>query len=145
MFKKNLKITIVLVVLLAVAYLHSRYLYTSVLPTEKPQDAIFYIAEGYTGGLDSVPLVLPKDNSTIVTVNGLQVYFDNSASWQSATSGAEPTCTVGRPKIRINANITLTKATTWPSVVGADKMEPVEYYLAHVNKIHNVSIRYQGC
>lgn len=135
------KIGIVLVaaaVAVGAWYYNANYAYTKLTTIHKAQDAVFYVALGYAGGLNDTPLVLPRDNSTVMHLNDKEIYLD-TATAQDVLAVADASSPCSRPKIRVFANVALATTTGWrSSIPGEDARYPEEYYMVKINKLYGV-------
>ena len=125
-------------------YMHR---YTKISPIEnQTQNAIFYITLGYTGDLGGAPVISPRDNMTRVTINNVPLYFNDKQLDKVKEVGRVPTCTVGRPLIRVSAAVTLTKESGWSEPIpGEEEGFSKESYELSLNKIHGISVRDKPC
>lgn len=116
------------------------------LQTE-PQDAVFYIAYGWTGGMGGYP-VFDAPGSAIKTYNDLPIYFEDAKAPEVLTTGGMKSCYVGSPVIKISANITLEEKSSVNFSIPPDENgnQPTEqYYQATLNKLHEVLILGEEC
>ncbi|KKW42953.1 MAG: hypothetical protein UY92_C0002G0070 [Candidatus Magasanikbacteria bacterium GW2011_GWA2_56_11] len=106
----------------------------------QPQDAQFYVAAGWTGGMGSAPVVDPATGAPVLFA-GAPIYFDES--YAKEIEAKLPACYAGEPQIIVTANITLTKRTDInPSIPGAPEET---YYEAVVNSLKDISVAAEPC
>lgn len=108
--------------------------------TTEPQDAVFNIAIGWTGGMGSMP-VLDIKTGRPKALNGSSIYFDES--YRDKVRAKLPSCIVGEPNIVVSANITLTSRRDVNSSI-PDAPEET-YYEAVVNKLNDISVAAEAC
>lgn len=108
--------------------------------TNEPQEAVFMIGTGWTGGMGSMP-VFDWGTDTVKRYENYPVYFDES--YRAAVQEKLPECFAGTPQIVVSANITLKKLSdTNDSIEDA----PVQtYYQAKVNQLRGIDVKAEPC
>jgi len=115
--------------------------------TEEPQDAVFYIGPGWTGGMGSAP-VLDASGDRPQQYNGNPIFFDESKVDEVLKRGKMPACVTGQAEVKVEANITLSPKTGKNYSIPPDSNgRPTEqhYYEATLNRLDNVVITYEPC
>ncbi|HBU07506.1 MAG TPA: hypothetical protein DEB09_05495 [Candidatus Magasanikbacteria bacterium] len=113
--------------------------------TTEPQDAIFYIGYGMTGGMGSMP-VLKGANDYNLVYNNLSVFF--SESFEGTVREKLPSCYEGRPEIKVSAKIQLEKNSSINTSIPPDENgnQPEEsYYTAKVLELKNIEVKAVEC
>lgn len=110
--------------------------------TTEPQDAVFFIETGLTGGMGSAPIV-ERENGRQIQFNGLPIFFDSSRVQEVQEMDDMPSCVRGTPLIIVSARIQLERRTGRNgSIPGA----PTEsFYSAVVLELRDVFIQAEAC
>lgn len=109
---------------------------------QPPQDMVFRMGTGWTGGMTGYP-VFEDGTDKVKQLYGRSVFVnDNDAEEILKQGGGLPNCTVGNPKIMVSANVTLAPAKGVTAT-----LEPVmeRYYEVKINKLYNVDIDAKEC
>jgi hypothetical protein len=113
--------------------------------TEQPQEAVFYIGYGMTGGMGSMPVLKGVDDYNLV-YNNLPVFF--SESFERKVGEKLPACYEGKPEIKISAKIQLEKTSSINTSIPPDENgnQPEEtYYEAKVLKLNDIQVKAIKC
>ncbi|KKQ27370.1 MAG: hypothetical protein US42_C0010G0017 [Candidatus Magasanikbacteria bacterium GW2011_GWC2_37_14] len=113
--------------------------------TTEPQDAEFYIANGWTGGMGSMP-ILNKEKTGTLQYENLPVYFDESQN--EIISAKLPSCYEGRPEIKVSAKIQLEKKSGVNYSLPPTEDETIveeSYYEAKVLELKNIEVKATEC
>lgn len=112
---------------------------------DSAQDAVFYIATGWDGGMGTMPVLNDLGNSTL-SYNDLPVFF--SESYQNIIREKLPSCYSGKPEIKISANVILEKQSginhSIPTDENGDEASE-SYYTVKVNKLNDIEVKAEGC
>lgn len=106
-----------------------------------PQDAIFYISRGWTGGFGEA--VLDAPGGTVKQFDDIPIYINSKAAKQIYTMGKLPECYVGRPTLKVSARIKLTYKTGINSSI--EEAPEESYYEAVVEKLYGVYASAEEC
>lgn len=109
--------------------------------TTDPQDAVFYLEVGWTGGMGSARVV--DDNGPVFFDNYPVFLQEDKVEEILSMGGGLPDCVVGKPLIKVSARIMLTK--TSDIRYSTPVPETVTYYEARINNINDVVIKAEEC
>jgi len=111
--------------------------------TNDPQDAIFYVGYGWTGGMGD-PVLREDDSSLVKQYDGLGIYL-KSGSMESILEkgGGLPDCYYDPLLIKVSANVTLVETTdTNYSIEDAPEQN---YYQLTINSLNEILIHGDEC
>lgn len=113
--------------------------------TSEVQDAVFYVAQSWMGGMGSMP-VIDVETYSPKQYENLPVYFDES---QVVTVMQKlPKCISGKPEIKISARIQLEKKsgvnTSLPPTEDDAVLEE-SYYEAKVLELKDIQVKAKEC
>lgn len=109
----------------------------------EPQDAVFYVGYGWTGGMGD-PVLREDDSSLVKQYDGLGIYL-KSGSMESILEkgGGLPDCYYDPLMIKVSANVTLVETTdTNYSIEDAPEQS---YYKLAINNLYDVLIKADVC
>lgn len=109
---------------------------------EKEQDALFYIATGFSGGMGSSPLI-EKMTGKVKKFNDLPIYLEEARVDEVLKKGNMPSCVEGKPFVAVNATITLKKETGVNTSI--QDAPTASYYVAKVKTVKDVIILAKPC
>jgi hypothetical protein len=102
--------------------------------TADPQEAVFFTARGWTGGMGQPVL---DAGQALVTLSGTPVYLDPRAEQAIAQRGRLPGAVSGPERIRAEAKVRLERRTAPnESVPGSPS---TTYYALVIEELHDVS------
>lgn len=104
--------------------------------TDRPQNAVFHISYGWTGGMGSMPVIDPASGGPI-SFNGIPVFFDESK--RETIEGKLPASYYGTPRIKISAEIILVKKEDTNASLPIPSKQ--SYYEAVVTNPNNLEIK----
>lgn len=109
------------------------------VPVTERQNAVFFVAHAWTGGMGSMPVLDQKGN--IQKVDGLPVYVEESRA--DEIKEKLPSCIVGRPVIQVFAVISLEKKESQNTSI--PDAPTVQYYVANIAELNDVKIDAKKC
>lgn len=108
--------------------------------TAKPQNAVFFVGVGWTGGMGSMP-VLDVERQRPKRMDDLPIFFDESK--HDEVRGRLPGCVRGTPLIKVAAKIRLVRKSRPNSSI---ESAPVQsYYEAVASSISRIDVRAEPC
>lgn len=108
--------------------------------TERPQEAVFLIASGWTGGMGSMP-VLGGHSGRPKEFRGLPIYLDEAV--HDAVIRKLPSCFSGQPVIMVRARIQLERRTDVNTSIESQPSQ--SYYSARVLELQDVFVEARKC
>lgn len=116
--------------------------YTSFYLEDKPtpQDAVFMLQVGITGGMGSAAVLVESGEYVFM---GPIYLRESDLPGVLAAGGGLPDCYVGNPEIIVSANVTVVKKTN--ANYSLPEPEQTVYYEVQVNEIYDVSISARSC
>ena len=110
-----------------------------------PQDVLFYVSSGWTGGCGEA--VLGPDNQ-IVRLNRTPVFLSDASHQQIMQAAGNPQCFHSGDRILVSARVTLTEdhcTRPLPSPDGGIEQDRVDFLRLDVVELHDVFTRLTPC
>lgn len=114
-------------------------------PGAAPQDALFYVSSGWTGGCGEA--VLGPDNQ-IVRLDRMPVFVSDASHQRIMQSAGNPPCFHSGDRILVSARVTLTEdhcTRPLPSPDGGIEEDRVDFLRLDLVELHNVLTRLTPC
>ncbi|HAZ28818.1 MAG TPA: hypothetical protein DCY48_03545 [Candidatus Magasanikbacteria bacterium] len=105
-----------------------------------PQQAVFFVSVGWTGGFGEAVL---DDQKNIVTLSGFPLYLDSDSWDRIFQQEALPACFLSTPAIKVLAEVEMEKITAKNSSI--EEADEKTYYHVTINRIDDVFIQAEPC
>ncbi|HAT03642.1 MAG TPA: hypothetical protein DCS29_02575 [Candidatus Magasanikbacteria bacterium] len=109
--------------------------------TVESQDAVFYMGQGWTGGMGSFPIL--EDPGDAKRMDDLVIFVDDEQAQDIIDNANLPECYVGMSFIKVAAKIHLEKKIG--TNFSIEEAPEQSYYQAYIDELYNVFVQVEPC